>query len=225
MFRPCKFFLCFSLCARVDFRHSPKKKKTQTALSDLLRGIPPQRFSCPHRYRRLHSMIYHDIYNPGTYIGRYTTFPWAKRCRATFSAHQDLQRGAVLRKKKERREKRLIGVDRMTGLLLTVLIEEDSGALPRRRTAPFSFNKLYKKALCVVEYDGRQIAHGHSHGLCESPCACQIEYAFLTDLLSPVSFNSSLQHWKTGKEVYKGFTWPPSSPLTAPSSAFTERFS
>ena len=32
--------------------------------------------------------------------------------------------------------------------------------LTRRRTVFFSENQLYKKALSVVKYDGRQIAHG-----------------------------------------------------------------
>ena len=34
------FFLCFSLCARIDFRQSAEKKKK--VLSGFLRGIPTQ---------------------------------------------------------------------------------------------------------------------------------------------------------------------------------------
>ena len=48
------FFLCFSLCARIDFRQSPKKK---TQIKCALRFVrnPTTKFACLHRYRRLHS--------------------------------------------------------------------------------------------------------------------------------------------------------------------------
>ena len=220
-------FFCVSRYAPalIFANHWKKKTPKLSALSDLLRGIPPQSFSCPHRYRRLHSMIYQ--YNPGTCIGirRYLGqsvveqhFQHTKICKeAQFSEKKK-------KKKKERREKRLTGVDRMTGLLLIVLIEEDCRALPRRRTVFFQLT-VQESALCRGIWRTSNSTRPLWACLRNCPCACQIAHSFLTDLLSPVSFSSSLPHWKTGKEVFRGFNWPPSGPLTAPSSAFTERFS
>ena len=54
-------------------------------------------------------------------------------------------------------------VDGMTGRLWTSLHLKRKQGLSRRRTVFFSDNQLYEKALSVVGYDGRQIAHD----LCE----------------------------------------------------------
>ena len=57
------FFLCFSLCALIDFRQSPKKKKKNTKIKCTCAfrfavWNPTTKFVCPHQYRCLHSMIF-----------------------------------------------------------------------------------------------------------------------------------------------------------------------
>ena len=54
------FFLCFSLCARIDFRQSPKKKKTQKNKCAFRFAVwnPTTKFACPGRYRRLCSIYW-----------------------------------------------------------------------------------------------------------------------------------------------------------------------
>ena len=107
--RPCKFFSVFLVMRPHWFSPIPEKKKKVR--------FP---ICCVESHHELSAPVPSPPLDD--LLVEPAALPRAKRSRATFSAHQDLQRGADLRKK-ERREKRQTGVDSMTSLLLIVLIQ------------------------------------------------------------------------------------------------------
>ena len=148
------FFLCFSLCARIDFRQSAEKKK-----------------KCSFRF---------SVWNPNTKcvsapVSSTVPSTQSRTCRSTafqatsgkgyssniFSASRFARRCNFQNKK--RREKRL-PVDGMTARLLIVVIGEGSRVLPEGE--PFSFrmiNYMRKRLASPMAYDWRPRAHN----LCE----------------------------------------------------------
>ena len=89
-----RFFLCFSLCARINFHQSAEnKKQNKIKCSFRFSAWPNTKFACS--YRRPSPPL--DPEPVGQWLFKW---PRAKGSWATFSAHQHLQGGVTFRVKR-----------------------------------------------------------------------------------------------------------------------------
>ena len=145
------FFLCFSLCARIDFRQSPKKKTQKLSALCCVESHPDRLcVSAPAPSPPFDDLLV-EPYN----------FQHFQRTKIRREAQSEAKSSEKKRGGKKTDGYRC-GCD-MAGRLLIVLIGEDSRAFPESEQFLFFDSQLYERASCCRRHDRRQIAHG----LCE----------------------------------------------------------
>ena len=137
------FFLCFSLCARIDFRHSAEKKIVLFPIF----CVESQHKVC------VSAPAPSTVPSTRSRARRSTAFPVTagKGSRAIFSASRFAKKSNFQNKK--RREKRL-PVDDRTAHRLIVVIGEGSRVLPEGEPVSFRMiNCMRKRLVLPVAYD------------------------------------------------------------------------